>query len=117
MSETDSNGSAATWNVYLSGEIHSDWRERIAEGVEGGGGCRSSCWRRSPTTPRPMTWARILGAEAEGFWKDHKGAGVNAVRTQTLLRRADVVVVRFGTGTASGTPRSRPATRRPWASR
>ena len=38
----------------------------------------------------------ILGAEDEGFWKDHKGAGVNAVRTQTLLRRADVVVVRFG---------------------
>ena len=38
----------------------------------------------------------ILGPEQEGFWKDHKGAGVNAVRTQTLLRRADVVVVRFG---------------------
>ena len=38
----------------------------------------------------------ILGSEEQGFWKDHKGAGVNAVRTQTLLSRADVVVVRFG---------------------
>jgi YtoQ family protein len=38
----------------------------------------------------------ILGPEEKGFWKDHKGAGVNAVRTQTLLRSADVVVVRFG---------------------
>ena len=26
-----------TWNVYLSGEIHSDWRERIAEGVREAG--------------------------------------------------------------------------------
>jgi YtoQ family protein len=38
----------------------------------------------------------ILGSEADKFWHDHKGAGVNAVRTQTLLQRADVVVVRFG---------------------
>src|SRR5205823_9814585 len=40
--------------------------------------------------------ANILGEEDEQFWRDHKGAGVNAVRTQTLLRKADVVVVRFG---------------------
>lgn len=26
-----------TWRVYLSGEIHSDWRERIAEGVKNAG--------------------------------------------------------------------------------
>src|SRR5262249_13183061 len=37
-----------------------------------------------------------LGHEAEPFWRDHLGAGVNAVRTQTLIRDADVVVVRFG---------------------
>jgi len=40
--------------------------------------------------------ASILGDEEDQFWRDHKGAGVNAVRTQTLLRKADVVVVRFG---------------------
>jgi YtoQ family protein len=40
--------------------------------------------------------AAILGEEDDQFWRDHKGAGVNAVRTQTLLRNADVVVVRFG---------------------
>ena len=38
----------------------------------------------------------ILGGEDDKFWHDHKGAGVNAVRTQTLIRKADVVVVRFG---------------------
>ena len=34
-----------TWNVYLAGEIHSDWRERIANGVQEAG-CRWSSWRR-----------------------------------------------------------------------
>ena len=38
----------------------------------------------------------ILGAEAEDFWKDHKGALINAIRTRPALERADVVVVKFG---------------------
>ncbi len=38
----------------------------------------------------------ILGAEQRPFWRDHVGAGVNAIRTRTLIERADVVVVRFG---------------------
>ena len=91
----DGNGSG-TWSVYLSGEIHSDWRERIAEGVREAG---LPVELFSPVTDHGASddvGVDILGPESEGFWKDHKGAGVNAVRTQTLLRRADVVVVRFG---------------------
>jgi len=38
----------------------------------------------------------MLGAETNSFWKDRKGAGINAIRTRTLIRQADVVVVRFG---------------------
>ena len=38
----------------------------------------------------------ILGAEPDKFWHDRKGAGVNAIRTRTLIGGADVVVVRFG---------------------
>jgi YtoQ family protein len=38
----------------------------------------------------------ILGGEERPFWKDHLGAGVNAIRTRTLLSNADIVVVRFG---------------------
>ena len=89
------NGSD-TWDVYLSGEIHSDWRERIAEGVREAG---LPVELLSPVTDHGASddvGVDILGPEQESFWKDHKGAGVNAVRTQTLLRRADVVVVRFG---------------------
>jgi YtoQ family protein len=85
-----------TWNVYLSGEIHSDWRERIADGVREAG---LPVELLAPVTDHGASddvGASILGEEDEQFWRDHKGAGVNAVRTQTLLRKADVVVVRFG---------------------
>jgi YtoQ family protein len=85
-----------TWSVYLSGEIHSDWRRRIADGVRDAG---LPVELLAPVTDHGASddvGATILGDEREQFWRDHKGAGVNAVRTQTLLRRADVVVVRFG---------------------
>jgi len=85
-----------TWKVYLSGEIHSDWRERIADGVRDAG---LPVTLLAPVTDHGASddvGVSILGEEDEQFWRDHKGAGVNAVRTQTLLRRADVVVVRFG---------------------
>jgi YtoQ family protein len=85
-----------TWNVYLSGEIHSDWRQRIADGVREAG---LPVKLLAPVTDHSASddvGANILGEEDQQFWRDHKGAGVNAVRTQTLLRKADVVVVRFG---------------------
>jgi YtoQ family protein len=87
---------AGTWRVYLSGEIHSDWRRRIADGVSEGG---LPVELLAPVTDHEASddvGASILGEEQDQFWRDHKGAGVNAVRTQTLLRSADVVVVRFG---------------------
>jgi YtoQ family protein len=87
---------AGTWRVYLSGEIHSDWRQRIADGVSAGG---LPVELLAPVTDHEASddvGASILGEEQDQFWRDHKGAGVNAVRTQTLLRSADLVVVRFG---------------------
>jgi YtoQ family protein len=84
------------WSVYLAGEIHSDWREQIAAGAERAG---LEIEFSAPVTDHGASddvGASILGEESESFWKDHKGAGVNAIRTQTLIRQADVVVVRFG---------------------
>ena len=84
------------WNVYLSGEIHSDWRERIAAGVrEAGLPVRLD----APVTVHEDSddcGAAILGAEDNAFWHDRKGASMNAIRTRTLIAEADVVVVRFG---------------------
>jgi len=84
------------WQVYLSGEIHTDWRERVADGAREAG---LDVEFTGPVTDHEASddcGVAILGAEERPFWKDHKGAGVNAIRTRTLLERADVVVVRFG---------------------
>ena len=85
-----------TWRVYLSGEIHSDWREQIATGIESAG---LPVKLSAPVTDHAASdeaGTGTLGDEEQPFWRDHMGAGVNAIRTQTLIRDADVVVVRFG---------------------
>jgi YtoQ family protein len=85
-----------TWIVFLAGEIHSDWRERIASGVAAAG---LPVRLTGPVTDHAASddcGAAILGSEDDKFWHDRKGAGINAVRTRTLLAEADIVVVRFG---------------------
>ena len=83
-----------TLTVYLSGEIHSDWRDRILDGAQG-----LDITFNAPVTDHAASddcGVAILGAEADTFWHDHKGAKLNAIRTRTALEAADVVVVRFG---------------------
>jgi YtoQ family protein len=83
-----------TLHVYLSGEIHTDWRERITEGAAG-----LDVTFDSPVTDHAASddcGVAILGAEPDKFWHDHKGAKLNAIRTRKGIEEADVVVVRFG---------------------
>ena len=81
--------------VYLSGEIHTDWREEIKRGAERDG---LQVEFTSAVTDHGASDAAgdHLGDEPEPFWRDHKSSKVNAIRTRTLLEKADVVVVRFG---------------------
>lgn len=81
-------------NVYLSGEIHTDWREQIIEGA-----ADLDVTFNSPVTDHAASddcGVSILGAEDNKYWHDHKGAMVNAIRTRKGIEDADVVVVRFG---------------------
>jgi len=81
-------------SVYLSGEIHTDWREQIIAGAEG-----LDVSFSSPVTDHAASddcGVAILGAEENKFWHDHKGAKVNAIRTRKGIEEADIVVVRFG---------------------
>ncbi|MBR9844154.1 MAG: YtoQ family protein [Rhodobacteraceae bacterium] len=83
-----------TLKVYLSGEIHTDWREQIIAGAEG-----LDVSFDSPVTDHAASddcGVAILGAEENKFWHDHKGAKVNAIRTRKGIEDADIVVVRFG---------------------
>lgn len=86
----------AQLTVYLSGEIHTDWREQIMAGTKASG---LDAAFTAPVTDHENSddcGVAILGAEAESFWKDHKGAKLNAIRTRNLIEKADIVVVRFG---------------------
>ena len=81
-------------NVYLSGEIHTDWRERIVAGSAG-----LEVTFSGPVTDHAASddcGVAIMGAEPDKFWHDHKGAKLNAIRTRRGIEKADVVVVRFG---------------------
>jgi YtoQ family protein len=83
-----------TLKVYLSGEIHTNWREEIMAGAEG-----LDVPFDAPVTDHAASddcGVAILGAEESKFWHDHKGAKLNAIRTRTAIEAADVVVVRFG---------------------
>ncbi len=82
--------------VYLSGEIHTDWRDQIES--------LSKINKLSVSYTSPVTihensdncGVSILGDEDNSFWHDHKGAKINAIRTRNLIQKSDVVVVRFG---------------------
>ena len=75
-----------SWNIYLSGEIHTDWRERIIDGTKSAG--ISAAFTSAVTD--------LLSPSSQGFWRDHKSAKVNAIRTRTLIQKCDIAVVRFG---------------------
>ncbi|ADM08503.1 hypothetical protein PB2503_02122 [Parvularcula bermudensis HTCC2503] len=85
-----------TWTIYLSGEIHTDWRDDIAAGAK----ARAlPVVFSAPVTDHPASddcGVAILGSEDSKVWHDRKGAQLNAIRTQTLIKAADIVIVRFG---------------------
>mgnify|MGYP000117819216 FL=1 len=84
------------WTVYLSGEIHTGWRDEISAGTRDAG---LPVTFLSPVTDHAASddcGVAILGEEADKFWHDRKGAQINAIRTRKAIAEADVVVVRFG---------------------
>ena len=83
-------------NVYLSGEIHSDWRQEIIDL------CNKENLEISFSSPITNHEAsdncgvEILGDEEKNFWKDNKGANINSIKTRKSIKDCDIVVVKFG---------------------
>ncbi len=84
-----------SWTVYLSGEIHTNWREQIIKGSEV---VDLPIQFTSAVTDHEASDAAgdCLGDESNSFWRDHQSAKVNAIRTKLLIEQSDIVVVRFG---------------------
>ena len=83
-------------NVYLSGEIHSDWRQEIIDL------CKAANLDINFTSPVTNHEAsdncgvEILGNEDNNYWKDNKGAKINSIKTKKSIEDSDVVIVKFG---------------------
>ena len=82
--------------VYLSGEIHTNWREEIIKKCKD---LNLQIEFTGPITNHELSddcGVVILGEESNKFWHDHKSAKINAIRTRTAIERSDIIVVRFG---------------------
>ena len=83
------------WNVYLSGEIHTDWRQKIMQGAKDQG---LDITFTSAVTEHEASDAAgdVLGKNDNGFWRDHQSSKVNAIRTKNMIQKCDIAIVRFG---------------------
>jgi len=82
--------------IYLSGEIHTNWREDIIEKCEKE---NLNIEFLSPTTNHGLSddiGVKILGKEDKKFWHDNKGASINAIKTRSFIEKSDIVIIRFG---------------------
>ena len=84
-----------SFNVYLSGEIHTEWREEIERGATAAG---LDVVFTAPVADHDASDAAgdHLAETQTSFWRDNQSAKVNAIRTRTLIEKADLVVVCFG---------------------
>ena len=83
-------------NIYLAGEIHSDWRDEIIQITKKND---LNVNFSSPVTDHDASdncGVEILGNEEIQFWKDNKGAKLNAIRTRKAIENSDIVIVKFG---------------------
>ena len=83
------------WTVYLSGEIHTDWRQKIMNGATSH---QLPVVFTSAVTNHEARDAAgdMLGVDSNNFWRDHKSSKVNSIRTKTMIDKCDIAVVRFG---------------------
>ena len=84
------------WQIYLSGEIHTSWREEIIAAAE-----KENLPIKffAPVTDHAASddcGVKILGHEETKYWYDNKGAKINAIRTRKGIEESDIVVVKFG---------------------
>mgnify|MGYP006110322979 CR=1 FL=1 len=84
------------WKIYLSGEIHTNWRDEIMSRIDD---LNLPIKFYNPITDHELSdncGAKILGKEKEKFWHDNKSAKLNKIRTKVFIENADIVIIKFG---------------------
>ena len=83
-------------NVFLSGEIHTNWREEI---IDQSKNQNLSINFFSPETNHAKSddcGVSILGSENDKFWHDYKGASINSINNSISIKKSDIVIIKFG---------------------
>ena len=88
--------STKIWNVYLSGEIHTEWRQEIMTGIQKYNLPIELTYPILDHTDSDDCAAYLLGMPQERPQWDMMGAKMNAIRTQTLIKQCDILIVKFG---------------------
>lgn len=83
-------------NVFLAGEIHTNWRDEIKNQVKNK---KLPIVFFSPETNHSKSddcGISILGPEDNKFWHDYKSASINAIKNNILIKKSDIIIVKFG---------------------
>lgn len=83
------------WQIYLSGEIHTDWREKIIQGANDLG-LNIAFTSANIDHASSDAAGDVLGKPESNFWRDQQSARVNSIRIKTLIQNCDIAVIRFG---------------------
>ena len=82
--------------IYLAGEIHSPWRDRLRDLVSVRDLPVRFVGPQESHDRSDDIGEDILGAQPSPRYRDLVGAGANTLRTRVLMRRADLAVAYFG---------------------
>lgn len=83
------------WKIYLSGEIHTPWRDEII------GKSKINKLPVSFLTPelnheKSDAAGDFLAETSSNFWRDNQSAKVNSIRIKNNILSCDLAVIKFG---------------------
>lgn len=82
--------------VYLAGQIHADWREKLMEVVEQKGLEFDFVYPQTDHDASDAIGEKILGEQPGAYYRDDAASDMNNFRTSVLMEKADIVIALFG---------------------
>ena len=83
-------------NIFLSGEIHTEWRTDIIKEAKNNNLPINFFSPETNHSNSDDCGVSILGPEENKFWHDYKGASINAIKNNILIKKSDIIIIKFG---------------------
>ncbi len=82
--------------VYLAGQIHDDWRDQLTAKAKERNLPLKFVAPQTDHDRSDDIGEDILGKQPGPFYRDDAASSINNLRTEVLLKKADIVVALFG---------------------